>query len=198
MTKVRVSERRGLDTGEAVDGRSDTPMDMAMEVATAVTSSAAGTAGETTLESMERNENGKRRRRDVLATALALGDWRSRMECAAPQQARELAQLHRTIAKMANMLETHTALQEAQWRVMKLWLEEKEIKWDAYHQDDLLWGEGIMDMVARAAAATERCQKEERRADTEGVSLEALIHADRTQTGGPEKPGERKQLQPGR
>jgi hypothetical protein len=198
MTEVRVSERRGLDTGEAADGRSDAPMDMAMEVATAVTSIAAGTAGEAALEPMERNENGKRRWSEVPATAWALGDWRSRMERAAQQQACELAQLHRTIAKMANMLETHTALQEAQWRGMKSWLEEKEKKRDAYHQDDLLWGEGTTDMVARAVAATERGQKEERRADTEGVGLEASIHADLTQTGGPEKPEERQQLQPGR
>ena len=77
-------------------------------------------------------------------------------------------------------------------------MEEKEKKRDAYHQDDLLWGEGITDMVARAVAATERGQKEERRADTEGVGLEASIHADLTQTGGPEKPEERQQLQPGR
>jgi hypothetical protein len=108
MTEVRVSERRGLDTGEAADGRSDAPMDIAMEVAMAVTSIAA-------LEPTERNENGKRRRSEVPATAWALGDWRSRMERTAQQQARELAQLHRTVAKMANMLETHTALQEAQW-----------------------------------------------------------------------------------
>jgi len=96
-------------------------MDMAMEVATAVTSIAAGTTCEAAPEPMERNENGKRKRREVPATAWALGDWRSRMERAAQQQARELAQLHRTIAKMANMLETHTALQEAQWRGMKSW-----------------------------------------------------------------------------
>jgi len=32
---------------------------------------------------------------------------------------------------------------------MKLWLEEKEEMQDAYHQDDLLWGKGITDMVAR-------------------------------------------------
>ena len=136
MTEVRVSERRGLDTGEAADGRSDAPLDMAMEVATAVTSIAAGTAGEAALEPMERNENGKRRRSEVPATAWALGDWRSRMERAAQPQAHQPAQLQRTISKMANMLETHTALQEAQWRGMKSWLEEKEKKRDAYHQDD--------------------------------------------------------------
>jgi len=198
MTEVRVTERRGLDTGEAADGRSDAPMDMAKEVATAVTSIATGTAGEAALEPMERNENGKRRRSEVPATAWALGDWRSRMVRAAQQQARELAQLHRTITKMANMLETHTALQEAQWRGIKSWLEEKEKKRDAYHQDDLLWGEGITDMVARAVAASERGQKEERRADSEGVGLYALIHADLTQTGEPEKLEERQQLQPGR
>jgi len=163
-----------------------------------VTSLAVGTAGEAALEPMERNEDGKRRRSEVPANAWALGDWRSRMERAAQQQARELAQLHRTIATMANMLETHTALQEAQWRGMKSWLEEKEKRRDAYHQDDLLWGEGITDIVARAVAATERGQKEEWRTDTEGVGLEASIHADLTQTGAPEKPEERQQLQPGR
>jgi hypothetical protein len=65
---------------------------------------------------MERNENGKRRgRSEVTATPWALGDWRSRMERAAQQNARELAPLHRTIAKMAHMLETQTAQQQTQW-----------------------------------------------------------------------------------
>jgi hypothetical protein len=83
ITEVRVSERRGLDTGEAVDGMSDAPMDMGMEMATVVTSIAAGTAGEAALEPMERNENGKRRRSEVPATPWALADWSSRMEGAA-------------------------------------------------------------------------------------------------------------------
>jgi len=95
-------------------------MDIAMEMATAVTPIAAETAGEDALEPTERNENGKRRRRsEVPEAAWALGDWRTCMERAAQQQARKLAQLHRTVAKMANMLETNTALQEAQWRGMK-------------------------------------------------------------------------------
>jgi hypothetical protein len=83
MTAVRVSESRGLGMGEAADGRSNAPMDMAMEMATAVSSIAAGTAGEAALEPMERNENGKRRRSKVQATAWALGDSRSRMDRAA-------------------------------------------------------------------------------------------------------------------
>ena len=75
MTEVRARERTSLDTGKAADGRSDAPMDMTMEMATVVTSIAAGTAGEDTLEPMERNENGKRRRRsEVPASAWALGD----------------------------------------------------------------------------------------------------------------------------
>jgi hypothetical protein len=41
------------------------------------------------------------------------------MQQSAQQAARELGKLHRTIAKMANMWETQTALQEAQWRGMK-------------------------------------------------------------------------------
>jgi len=113
------------------------------------------------------------------------------MERAAHQQTRELAQLHRTIAKMANMLETQAALQEAQWHGMKTWLEEKEEKRDAYHQDDILWGKGITNMVKRVVATTERGQREERKADTEGVGLEASIHVDLTQTGEPKKPEER-------
>jgi len=120
MTEVRVIERSGLDTGGAADRGSYAPMDMAMAVATAVAAIAAGTPCERTIEPMERNENAKRRRgSDVPATAWALGDWRSRMERAAQQQARELAQLHRTIAQMENMLETQTPLQETQWRGMK-------------------------------------------------------------------------------
>jgi len=92
MTEVRGSERSDLHTGEAGKGRSDAPMDVAMEIATTATSIAAETAGATIFEPMERNENRKcRRRSDALATA---GDWRSRMERATQQQAREIAQLH--------------------------------------------------------------------------------------------------------
>jgi len=192
MTEVRGSERSGLYTVGAADGRSDAPMDMAMEMATAVTSIAPETAGEDTVEPTERNENRKRRRKsEVPAAALALGDWRSRMERAAQQQARKLGQLHHTVAKMANMLETHTAVEEAQWRGMKSWLEETDKTWEAYHQDDLLWGEGMTDKIARVVAATERDQKEE-------VGQEASIHADLTLTGGPQKPEEGQPLRPGR
>jgi hypothetical protein len=45
MTEVRGSERSGLDMGGAADGRSNAPMEMAMEMATAVTSIAAETPG---------------------------------------------------------------------------------------------------------------------------------------------------------
>jgi len=201
MTEVRGRERSDLDTGEAGDGRSDAPMDEAMETATTVTPMAAATTGVTIVEPMDRNENGKRRRRsEAPATALAPGDWRSRMERAAQQQVRKVGQLHRTIAKMANMLDTQTAFQKAQWPGIKTWLEKREEKWDAYHQDDILWGRGITDMVTKVVTATEGGQREreETKADTDGPSLEASMHADATQKGGPEKPEERQQSQPGR
>jgi len=57
MTEVRGSDRSGIDTGAAGDGTSDTPLDMAMEVATAVTAIGAETAGAGTLALMERNGN---------------------------------------------------------------------------------------------------------------------------------------------
>jgi hypothetical protein len=49
MTECRGSERSDLDPGEWGDGRSDAPMHMAMEMATAATSIAAETAGGTML-----------------------------------------------------------------------------------------------------------------------------------------------------
>jgi len=52
-----VNERSDLDTGEAGDGRSDAPMDVAIEMATAVTPTTAKTAGGTMIEQIERNEN---------------------------------------------------------------------------------------------------------------------------------------------
>ena len=75
---------------------------------------------------------------------------------------------------------------------------EIEKMWDKYHQDDLLWGKGMTDMVRRAVAATERDQKVERIAETEYVGLEASIHAELTQPRGGEKLEERHRLQPGR
>jgi len=36
------------------------------------------------------------------------------------------------------MLQMQTALQKAQWQKIKMWLVEKEEKWDAYHHDDIL------------------------------------------------------------
>jgi hypothetical protein len=71
-------------------------------------------------------------------------------------------------------------------------MEKREEKWDTYHQDDVLWGRGITDMVTKVATSTEEGQREreERKADTDGAGLEATIHANATQTGGPEKPEE--------
>ena len=119
----------------------------------------------------------------------------SRTECAAQQGARKLGQLNRTAAQMATLLETHTELGEALRQGMKLWLEEKEKMRDAYHQDDLLWGKGITDMVAQVVADTEWDQTEGRTVNTKGVGPEGSIHVDQAQAGGPEKAEERQRLQ---
>jgi len=87
-TEVRGSQRSDLDTGAAGDRRSDTPMDVVMEMATTVTPIAADTAGAPNYELMDINENGKRRRRsEAPPTALASGDLRSRIGRASQQQA---------------------------------------------------------------------------------------------------------------
>ena len=77
-------------------------------------------------------------------------------------------------------------------------MEDTEKQWDVHHQDDLLWGKGITDMVTNAVPATEYVQNEEKNADTYGEGLEASIHPDLTWTGGPEEPEERQHLQPGK
>jgi len=78
MTEFGGSERSDQDPGDAGDGRSDMPIDMAIEIVTAATSIAAETAGVTIFELMERKENGKRKRRcEAPATP---SDWRSRMQ----------------------------------------------------------------------------------------------------------------------
>ena len=77
-------------------------------------------------------------------------------------------------------------------------LEDKEQKQNMYHQDDIVWDKGIMDMIARVVAATERGQRQDRKEDTECVCLEASIHTDLTQTGKPKKQEARQQQQPGR
>jgi len=193
MTEVRVSERSDLDVEEAGDGRSDAPMDVAMKMVRAATPIAAETAGATIVEPMERNENGKRRRRcEAPATVLPPSDWRSRMERTVRQQAQELMQLHRTVAHLTKVLEAQAACEEAPWRGMLTWMQETEQKWGARHQDHKLWGAGITNMIAKVmngvAPGQDAREKEiDKTAKMDGGGLEASQHADTTQEGGPEK-----------
>jgi len=63
ITEFRVSGRRDLDAGEAGNGRSNSAMNVAIEMATVATFIAIATSGATRLELKKRNENRKRRRR---------------------------------------------------------------------------------------------------------------------------------------
>jgi len=113
LTEAIVSGRGILDPGEAGDGRSDGPLDEAMEMATAATPIAGESTGTTLLVPMERNEIGKWRTR---TEALAPINSRSRMEMTMGQQAQELMQLHSSIRRLANLLEAQVAPEEAHWR----------------------------------------------------------------------------------
>jgi len=121
---------------------------VAMEMAMAATAIAAETAGATIFEPMERIENGKRRRRSEAPAPPS--DWRSRMERTIRQQAQELTQLHQTVGHLANLVEARAAREEARRLAMMTWMQESERKWDAHHEDDKLWGEGITNMIAKA------------------------------------------------
>jgi len=129
MTQIRVSGRSDLDEGEAGKGRSDAPMDVAMEMATAAPPIAAETVGAAIFEPMERNENGKRRKTSERLAAPS--DWRSRMERTIRHQAQELTQLHQTVGHLANLVEARAAREEAQRLAMLTWMQEREQKWDA-------------------------------------------------------------------
>jgi hypothetical protein len=110
MTEFRVSGRSDLDAGEAGKGRSDAPMDVAMEMATAATPIALEDAGSPIFESLDRNTNGIRRRRTE--APVAPSHWRSRMERTIRQQAQELMQPHGTVGHLANLVEARAAREE--------------------------------------------------------------------------------------
>jgi len=112
-----VNERSEQDTGEAGDGRSDAPMDLAMEMATAGTPPATVTAARTTFELMVRNENGKR---GMKSDAPDPCDWRSSIARTMQQQVQESTQLHRTVGHVTNLLKAQVACEEALWLGMSM------------------------------------------------------------------------------
>jgi len=189
MTEARGSERRGLDTGEARERRSDAPVDLAMKMTTAATATTAETAGVAVSGPMEKHENGKwRSKSEALAT---LSNWRSRMERTMRQQAQELTQLHRTVGHLPNLVQAQAAREEAQWLAMLTRKQEREQKWDSRHEDNKLWGAvstnmipKIMKGVAPRQKVREKVRDKIAKMDSEG--LEASQHADTTQEGGPE------------
>jgi len=54
MTEIRVRMRNTLEAGDTGDGRSNVPMDVAMEMATAVTSITVETEGTIIVELMQK------------------------------------------------------------------------------------------------------------------------------------------------
>jgi len=174
-------------------------MDVAMEMVTAATSIAAETAGATIFEPMERNVNGKQRRRSEAPAAPR--DWRSRMERTIRQQAQELTQLHRTVGQLANLVEARAAREETQRLAMMTWMQGREQSWDARYEDDKVWGAGITNMIAKtmkgvAQGQEERGREREATARTDGGGLEASQHADTTREEGPEERQLPQQQQP--
>lgn len=84
QTEFRGSEKSNLDAGaireagDLGDERSEAPMEMMMEMATAATSIAMETSGGSIFKPTERNENRKQRKRSE--APVAPRDWMSRME----------------------------------------------------------------------------------------------------------------------
>jgi len=92
---------------------------------------------------------------------------------------------------VTNMLEAQAAREEAQWRGTLTWMQEREQKLDACHEDNKLWGAGITNMIAKVmegvAPGQEAREKErDKTSKLDGGGREASQHADTTQKGGPE------------
>jgi hypothetical protein len=54
------------------------------------------------------------------------------------------------------MLEAHAAREEAQWAGVKVWMEERQEKWEFHHEENVLWAAGITNMVAEILNETGR------------------------------------------
>lgn len=103
-------------------------------------------------EQWERNKDATGLRNENSEPVSSPGDWKSRMEGTVRLQAHEVTQLHQTIDRMARVLEARAARQEAQWRSMKEWLEDREMKCDDCHRVDVLLGGGIADITSKMLA----------------------------------------------
>ena len=135
-----------MDAGEDGNGRSDAPMDVVMEMASAVTATAAGTAGGTIFELMERNKTGRRRRRNQAPAAPS--DWKCRMGRTIRLQAQELRQRHRTVGHLAHLVEAQAAGNLAQQQAMMTWMQKRQQKWDSCNEDEKVSWAGITNMIA--------------------------------------------------
>jgi len=145
--EFRVSGRSDLDARDAANGRSDVPIDVAMEMATTKTSIAAETAGATIFDPLERNHHGKQR--TWSEDPAVPSDWRSRMARTIRQHAQEATQLHRTVGHLVNLVEGCAAREEVQRLALLTWMQQREQKWDSCYEDDKLWGAGIKNMIAK-------------------------------------------------
>lgn len=93
--------------------------------------------------------NSKTPRNEISEPVSVLGDLMSCMQRAERQQGCKVTQLDQTIDRMARMLQVHVACEEAQWPTIKEWLQNRWMKWDDHHKDNILWGAGIMHMTAK-------------------------------------------------
>jgi len=102
------------------------------------------------------------------------------------QQAQELMQLHRTVGHRANLLEAQPAPDEAQWLGIMMWMQEREQKSDARHEDEKLWGASITNIIAKVMNGVSpvlevRMKERGMAAKMDGGGLESSRHAVTTQ-----------------
>jgi carbon monoxide dehydrogenase subunit G len=81
---------------------------------------------------------------------------------------------------------------EAQRLAMITWMQEREQKLDPRYEDDMVWGAGIMNIIAKTMKVVAHVEEERERnrqvtVRMDGGGLEASQHADTTREEGPEE-----------
>jgi len=72
------------------------------------------------------------------------------MERSIRQPAQQLTQLPRTVGHLANLLKARAAREEARSLGMMTWMQQREQQCATQHENDMLWGAGITNMIAKA------------------------------------------------
>lgn len=134
---------------------------------------ATATAG----DPLECNVNGKIPR-SAQEASRAPSHWGCHNQRAIRQRTQKLTQMVRNVAHLANLLDSETACEEAQWLGMITWMQEREQTLDTRHENVKMLGAGMtarLAMIMKGVAPSQEAREKgrDKTAKMEGGGLEA-------------------------